>query len=428
LGPLDTKLEQLKAPEIEDSSLRQMLELAERLREEHGGELDDAAILAVSEACCLPAEYVRLAVSRMPERRRLGVFHRFRNAFLALEPDDRRYVISGLISALCAVNVTLASFTGDQYGVFGTVALVMLGTGLWNVVVSPNLRTAAFAGGLFGGLFFIARSVFAMALHSTDKFSAEWLIPYVLGGTLASIVAYSLVAKNRKKLGLQDPQEERQQLLRQLVEIQDKLREGEQSMTFLSLDVVGSTKMKEVADPLNVEFTFTEYHNFVEMAARRFGGRVHSTAGDGVTCAFPHPQQAFSAARFIQAGLVELNAFRNKIGVPIRLRAGIHTGTVMAPSAQDITKISFAHVIDVAAHLQKACPPGGIAVSEDAAQKLPGGMGAIGKDCVEAQGVKGVVWQPRALEMPAAAASPPVSEAPPPLASPNPAFDVGHPE
>lgn len=398
-----------------------MLQLAERLREEHGGELDDAAILAVSEACCLPPEYVRVAVGRLPEKRKLGFFHRIRNAFLSMEPDDRRYIVSGFLAALCAIGGALANYTGDQYGVFGTFALVILGTGLWNVAVSQTTRTAAIAGGLFGAIFFIARSVFAMALRSQDEISAAWLLPHVMGGALVSVILHAFVAKNRKRFGLQDPTEERHQLLRQLVEIQDKLREGEQSMTFLSLDIVGSTKMKELADPLSVEFTFTEYHNFVEMAARRFGGRIHSTAGDGMICVFSHPQQAFSSARFIQAGLVELNAFRNKIGIPIRLRAGIHTGTVVAPPDQDITKINFAHVIDVAAHLQKTTPPGGIAVSEDAAKLLTGGARTVGDVAVETQGVKGIVWQPRALDS-LAAAPPPL---PPGQAPTAPAFDVG---
>ena len=69
---------------------------------------------------------------------------------------------------------------------------------------------------------------------------------------------------------------ERQELLKQLVDIQDKLRSGEQEVSFLSVDIVGSTRMKQMADPLSVEFTFTEYHKFVEMIARRSGDVVAS--------------------------------------------------------------------------------------------------------------------------------------------------------
>jgi class 3 adenylate cyclase len=141
------------------------------------------------------------------------------------------------------------------------------------------------------------------------------------------------------------------------------------------------------------------------MAAKRFGGRIHSTAGDGVTCAFPHPQQAYGAARFIQAGLVELNAYRNKIGIPIRLRAGIHMGTVMVPPGQDLSKVNFAHVIDVSAHLQKAAPVGGIAISEEATRELPGGPTGVGAKTIELDSVRAYVWEPRAIE-PAAGGPP----------------------
>ncbi|MBI5706528.1 MAG: adenylate/guanylate cyclase domain-containing protein [Armatimonadetes bacterium] len=400
-----------------EQNVEQMLLLAERLRAEHGGDLDDSVILAVSEACNLPPAYVRLIINRLPDKKKGSLFQRLRKGFLALETDDRRYVIAGTLGALIAALNIAGLKLQDQWGLFDTLSLILLGVGLWNSAVSPNSRTAAFAGGLLGLSFFIMRSVFAMALRLTNvQFATPLFIPFGLGGMLAGIIVHRFANANRQKLGLQDPQEERQQLLRQLVELQDKLREGEQSMTFLSLDIVGSTKMKEYADPLSVEFTFTEYHKFCDMAARRFGGRVHSTAGDGVTCAFQHPQQAFQSARFIQAGLVELNAFRNKIGVPIVLRAGIHTGTVVAPPGQDISKINFSHVIDIAAHLQKTAPPGGVAISEDAAKMLPGGVTAVGSDQVEASGVAGRVWSPRVVAADGAQPPPiPPQAAPPPF-------------
>lgn len=403
-------------------NVEQMLLLAERLRHDKGGELDDAAILAVSEACSLPPEYVRLIVNRMPAKRKGTLIQQIKNAFLALEPDDRRYVIAGTLAAgIAGLNIASVK-TGDQWGLFDTFSLMLLGTSLWNSAVSPNSRTAAFSGGLFGLTFFIMRSILAMAFQIESlHFEPVMIIPFVLGGMLGGLLVNRFATANRKKLGMQDPQEERQALLKQLVELQDKLREGEQSMTFLSLDIVGSTRMKEVADPLSVEFTFTEYHKFCELAARRYGGRTHSTAGDGVTCAFPHPQQAFQAARFILAGLVELNTFRNKIGIPIALRAAVHTGTVVAPPGQDISKINFSHVIDIAAHLQKVAPVGGVAVSEEACRLIPGGPMSVGEERVEASGVGARVWLPRTRTVPGADKPP----APPPetLAESPPAFE-----
>jgi class 3 adenylate cyclase len=223
---------------------------------------------------------------------------------------------------------------------------------------------------------------------------AAFLLLFVAGGALAGGSARRLLDTYMKKVGITDAASERQQLLQQLVELQDKLRTGEQSMTFLSIDVVGSTRMKENAEQLQVEYTFSEYHRYVETVIKRYGGRVHSTAGDGVTCAFEEPAQAFKAGRNIQAGLIELNTHRNKLDTPIRLRIGMHTGTVIAPT-QDIQSLNFAHVIDIAAHLQKVCPVGGLAVSDSSAIFLPGGKSGIGDMRVEALDVGASVWQPR---------------------------------
>lgn len=394
-------------PAFGDENVRQMLLLAERIREQTGGELDDAAIQAVSEACCVPIDYVRVAVARLPEKRKHGPFSSIRSAFLTLEPDVRQVVASGSIASVCALLAAFEGFTRDQYGVFLMLRLIALGIGIWNVALAKDTRAAAISGAIFGGVFFATHSIFALALQLPTSISGALLIPFTLVGAIVGMATQKAVGRFRKRLGIKDPLEERQELLRQLHDLQSKLRSGEQSMTFLSLDVVGSTKMKQQADPLSVEFTFTEYHKFVDAVVRKYGGTVHSTAGDGITCAFEHPQPAYAASRNIQAGIIELNTFRNKIGTPIVLRAGLHTGTVMVPPGQDVTKINFAHVIDVAAHIQKECPPGGIAVSEEAAAYLPGGPATVGDQCVEVHDIRARIWQPRMATSVPAIAPPP---------------------
>jgi class 3 adenylate cyclase len=114
----------------------------------------------------------------------------------------------------------------------------------------------------------------------------------------------------------------------------------------------------------------------------------------------------------MQVGIIELNTFRNKIGKPIVLRCGIHTGDVVAPDARDVTSVNFAHVIDIAAHLQKVCPEGAVVVSQESALHIPGGPSIVGSDKVEADGVPGLIWRPK-TRTPMAAAAPP----PPPMAT-----------
>jgi class 3 adenylate cyclase len=283
----------------------------------------------------------------------------------------------------------------SRYGLFGMLAVLCLGLAAYNVTLARDTKTASVAGAIYGAGLYLMNALFSMVLQVRGNFEEWLLIPFAAAGAVAGLVIFRLVDRNRSRLGLKDPVKDRQDLLRQLMDLQDKLSSGEQSLTFLSTDIVGSTQMKEDADPLAVEFTFNEYHEFVERLARKYGGRLHSTAGDGIICAFDNPAQAFGAAKNIQTGLIELNTFRNKIGTPIVLRAGIHTGTVVAPDAGDVTTLNFAHVIDMAAHIQKVCPPGGIAVSSATAQQLTGGFAAVGTERVRAMDLEAAVWTPK---------------------------------
>lgn len=394
--------------ELTDDAVRQMLLLAERLREATGGELDDESIQAVSEATGAPVEYVRVAARMLPEKRTKGVVSNFRSAFLTLEPEVRTSVLSGLTATFCAGLHVLASVNsapGNSF--FDTLALIFLGLGIWNMSLARDARGGAISGALFGGVYFVIQGLVAYLLQYPKTLQSPVLIAFLLGGALTGLVLNKLVSRFRPKLGIQDPVRERQEMLRQLVNLQERLRSGEQSVTFLSVDVVGSTQIKASCDPLSVEFTFNEYHLFVENATRRFQGRVHSTAGDGMILAFDYPQQAFAAAKNLQTGIGELNMFRNKTGVPLVLRCGVHSGTVIAPQAGVIESINFAHVIDVTAHLQKECPPGGVAVSDSASAQLPGGAASVGVTKVRAADVSGTIWMPRHLTAPMLADAPP---------------------
>jgi class 3 adenylate cyclase len=379
-----------------EDAIEQMLELAERLRAANGGELDDSAILAVSEATGAPVDHVRLAIRIRSEHQKRSGIGKMRAQFLSLDPDVRRYVSVGVAAAIAAILTGFGIRTGSaSYGLFGMFALAVAAVGLVTVATARDLKVAAISGAIAGGGYWFATAVASLLLQLNIRIEAVILIPCVLLGALVGIGLNAITQSVRKRFGWKDPTSDRQELLRQLVSLQEKLKSGEQSVTYLSVDMVGSTRMKEVSDPLAVEFTFNEYHQFVEWVAKKHGGRVHSTAGDGAICAFEHPQQAFAAGKNLQTGVMELNTFRNKIGIPIVLRCGIHTGTVLAPTVGDATSVNFAHVIDIAAHIQKVCPEGSVAVSEAAAIYLPGGLDGIGSLRVTAMNVGAAVWQPR---------------------------------
>jgi class 3 adenylate cyclase len=391
---------QLEKVPMADEHVEQVLELAERLRSANGGELDDNAILAVAEATGAPVEYVRLAVRMRGERKRQNIVQRFRTEILQLDPSVRLQVQAASLSAGAALSLGLERKLGfmgyPAWGsAVGVIGWVLLATFCWLVSGSRNRRNAAISGAIFGAVFFTASSLASAILGMGAGASSAMILVYTALGFLGGGLLHQAGDNVRAKLGVRDPNQERRALLQELVQLQEKLKSSEQGMAFLSLDIVGSTRLKQLADPLSVEYTFNEYHKFVEMIVRKHGGRIHSTAGDGVTCAFETPLVALACAKNIQAGLIELNTFRNKIGHPIVLRAGVHAGQVALPDAGDVKSLEFAGVIDLAAHIQKVCPPGGVAVTEATAQLLPGGAEAVGRQWVEASETRGVVWLPR---------------------------------
>ena len=392
--------------EMSDDSLQEVVMLARRLRESSGEDLDDAAILAVAEATGAPVDYVRLAVQVLPEEESRAPISRIKASFLAFDQNTRRYTMSGVLATASAMAIALGSAFHDSSGFAGTLALVLGVAAAWNCAIAKDRRSAAFAGAIFGGLGFMMTTLFMLLVSMFPVISLRGpapmlLIPITLASALGGLVAHSLGNRFRKRLGLKDPAAERQDLLHQLLEIQDQLKSDERVATFLSVDIVGSTKIKAHSDPLSVEFTFNEYHKFVESVALKSGGRIHSTAGDGVIVVFDDPQRAYAAGRALMAGLFEFNAYRNRLDEPIELRGGMHTGSVLAPG-QDIKSVNFAHVIDIAAHLQKASPVGCLAVSDQTSAYIPGGKDSIGGETVEAHDVFGVIWRPRNTVRPAA--------------------------
>lgn len=382
-----------------------MLLLAERLRESHGGELDDEAIIAVSEATGAPVDYVRIALANRPRDEKQTVTKKLRGTYLSLGPEERAWVTAGAIGAGAGVVYALNERFPRSNGLFGIFMILLLAVGFFAVATRKTSRLATISGAILGCVGVISSSVFGLMMGLASNGSPWEILPLTVASAFLGYALQKLVSQNRGSLGLKDPTEERQDLLRQLVELQDKLNSGQQSLSFLSVDIVGSSRMKASANPLNVEYTFNEYHQFVDRVTTKYGGRVHSTAGDGVTCAFDHTQAAFQAAKNIQIELIELNTFGNKLGTPIVLRCGIHTGSVVTPDAHDVTSLNFAHVIDIAAHLQKVCPAGGIAISKESAIYVKPAV--VSDETVDADGVEGYVWRPKTQSATKPAATPP---------------------
>lgn len=390
--------------ELAGTGMADAIILARRLRELNGRALDHDDFLAIGEATGVDAEHLSQIqdVELSGNKRNIvaGVVGQYR----ALDSELRKYVAAGVWAAATALFWQLGrladGLTGAmmnaRYGVFQQIALLFVLAGIANAALARTTRAGVGAGAIFGGAAFLLGSVIAPLLALRLEIAPTGLLLALGVGAIVGGIAQTIASRGFGKK-MTDPEERRRDLLLQMAEIQNQLSEGRDFVAFLSVDIVGSTRMKTGANPLDVELTMVEYQRFVETVARKYSGEVHSTAGDGATLCFDDPARAFLAAKNLQLGIAEFNAHRNKIGMPIELRCGIHADRANLPLKGERTSLQYSSVIDLAAHLQGEAPAGGIAVSEPAAAMIPGGADAIGTERVTVSGMPGVVWTPRRL-------------------------------
>lgn len=372
------------------SHLQDLRTLLGRLQATSRTPLDDEAVEAVAEATGASTEYIRLAMQGGEKGSRTSSIS---EVYYSLDPVVRTPLAAAFIGAIAGLFSAIGRAINDPFQLWTMLMMITVAIAFVPVVRARDQRAAMIGGASFGGMVFFSTvlftSLFSMFSTMQRIESAFPLIVWVVCGGLAGHFGYAI---SRQKFGLKDNRHERQELLGQLMELQQKLTAHEEKVAFLSVDIVGSTAMKLGADPLAIEFTFTEYHKYVEMITERNGGKIHSTAGDGVTIVFDDPAAAFKAARTMQSGLPEFNSFRNRINVPIQLRAGIHYGSVVAPEP-GATSVNFSRVIDLAAHLQKECPIGGVMISGEAAATVTGV--AFQDREVVVDGMPARIWIPR---------------------------------
>lgn len=399
----------LAASELSDERIAEMIALAQRLRASDAA-LDDAALEAVSEATGAPIEYVRVAVRSLPEQsqeeqKNQPLIGRIRESFALIDPRIRRFVgaaIFGIGTGLFGFFSSVV-LRGAGTELFYSIGILFAIAGLVYASLDRKRTNAAIAGALMAGVAYFLYQILSVTLGwftpiLTEEVPAILLLVYVALGGIGGTVIHAIRSRLGEKMGWTDASSNRVALVKQLMEIQDQLKEEEQTAAFLSLDIVGSTAMKKSNDPLAIEYTFGEYHSYVETLAARHGGRIHSTAGDGVLVVFESPSQSFDAGRAMLGGLVEFNAFRNRTTAPIRLRAGLHYGRVGAPG-RDAASVDFSDVIDIASHLQKETEPNTMAVSDAVSVYCKGGPDGVGTEKLDVQGVRARCWRPRLVEL-----------------------------
>jgi len=261
----------------------------------------------------------------------------------------------------------LVSVGGSVVLILGVFQLGVFAASLRRSLLMGVALLIGYLGAAFGQ-YYIMPSLLGGA--PLDKIWMELIRGAIINGGIACLPvaagamagAYWVFVERERKLAAND----RKVLAEEIDRLQGRLHQETQQANYVVFDVVGSTRMKEGADPLAIEYSFTEYHRYVTELVIVNNGVVQSVAGDGVIASFPDADHALRASLAVQERLVDFNRHRNHLPDPFRLRVRIHCGTIIG-SASGVT---FSHVIDVAAHIEHACPPGKVALSYDTLQAL----------------------------------------------------------
>jgi adenylate cyclase len=120
-------------------------------------------------------------------------------------------------------------------------------------------------------------------------------------------------------------------------------------IALLFSDLQGSTHMYEGIGDAAAYSRVNRHFDFIRQAVVRAGGTVVKTMGDGVMCAFPVLDDALEAAIGMQEQVAAW-CREQDIDPPLTLKLGVHTGPVIATTANDRLDY-FGRTVNIAARL-----------------------------------------------------------------------------
>jgi class 3 adenylate cyclase len=167
-----------------------------------------------------------------------------------------------------------------------------------------------------------------------------------------------------------DSERARRDLVERYKEIETALLSAKRRQcTFLSIDVAGSTRMKENERELPVTVTFQAYMNMLEEVFAQHSAWKMSWTPDGVMVCFLDANLAVAAAQAVLRRLRTFNRTENLLRSRISVRCGLHEGEV--PIYEDSKLEKIAHqVLDVTGHMQKHANPDTLWLSGEVVERL----------------------------------------------------------
>ncbi|HET8651016.1 MAG TPA: BTAD domain-containing putative transcriptional regulator [Gaiellaceae bacterium] len=144
------------------------------------------------------------------------------------------------------------------------------------------------------------------------------------------------------------------------------------TVTILFADVVESTELAALLDPEVLRGFLHRYLELVRVTVDRHGGVVEKLFGDAAMAAFGIPTQheddalrAVRAANELREAIAGLSGeLEEEHGVGFRLRIGLDTGEALVADPGTGESFATGAVVNVAARLEQASPPGEILLGE----------------------------------------------------------------
>ncbi|MFC2048671.1 hypothetical protein ACFLR5_00445 [Elusimicrobiota bacterium] len=171
----------------------------------------------------------------------------------------------------------------------------------------------------------------------------------------------------------------------------EKLDKLGKHMTFLSIDVVSSTDMKEGEDKDMIDYYFRMYKEYVQKILKEYDYIKSAWTPDGVMSCFYNFDDALEAAKELLQGL---NSFNNRLNLmrhKFAVRCGINSGFIYVDDVTRIEELSD-RTIDITAHLQKEAPPNSIYIAKQAVRPISI-LNELDESIEEIDGCKVCVWK-----------------------------------
>ncbi len=276
------------------------------------------------------------------------------------------------------------------------------------LLLPPWQTRTAFVLSAIAGVLLLAVIVSGNQLVPLGPVIPHWALlvfrPVLAGGLFATIVACSYYARRATFLAEDAFQREHQRsedLLLNILppSIADRLKatsstiaDGFGNVTVLFADIVGFTTMSARLSPERVVEMLNELFSQFDDIAGRLGLEKIKTIGDCYMVAgglpTPRPDHAEAVADMALAMVRVTAALGSRVGEPIRVRIGLHSGPVVAGV---IGKRKFIYdlwgdTVNTASRMESHGLPGAIQISEATQQQLVGKFRLTSRGIIDVKG------------------------------------------